>query len=695
MNTLRALYTLTGEETNEQFHLLVIPESRRKVTLLLYQGDRHDPSNPNKALSGPMKWTESRDRKAFYEKVREVFDRPEEWWVELLLTHLATAHVDLVEAYLQKIKDKTVSQPDVEPLKGHEPTIYKTPSGYLIEGESSSLLIPLSNFTASIVQDLLLDDGVEQKRTYTLECLLHGEYKRLPPISAASFKGLSWVDPFLGSLASHEGGKAKQLTVKAIRLQSRDTMQRIHAYSHTGWRQLIPDDPSGWVFLDGSGAIGSCLGRLPFEVAVRLDEGLGSRSLPSAPPQQVRESLRKSLLLWDLVPDRVGIPLFLSIYRAALGNPDYSVFLLGPTGIGKTPLARIMNTHFGARDISTRDGSETGFESTSGSIEQLAFILKDEAVLADDYIGKPEEPRHEPTMRFIGRVAANGIGRGRLAPDLTAVPGKPPRSLVVVTGERLPQGRSLRARMLVLALEKGMGPKVGKGSPLSAAVREARAGSYALVMREFISRLAPRYGRFRETIAPRRDSYAERVQAMKSHNRTPHVYGDLRLALDEFLDFAEELDAISSFERSSLQNRAEKAALAGFLDQAKYLGPADPVEQYRELLNEAIASGRAYIATSEHPDGEGELLGWVVEGREGIFLIPRAFMKVARAISKETGISFVATREELHYRLHSGDWLLSTDLHKRRKSRATRVHVDGVQRTVLHLRSGFVDVEEG
>jgi hypothetical protein len=131
------------------------------------------------------------------------------------------------------------------------------------------------------------------------------------------------------------------------------------------------------------------------------------------------------------------------------------------------------------------------------------------------------------------------------------------------------------------------------------------------------------------------------------------------------------------------------------LDQGKFLGPPDPVEGYRELLNEALASGEAYISTPDSPEGEGELLGWTLEGREGIFLIPRAFMKVARAMSKETGISFVATKEELHYRLRSGDWLLATDLHKKRKSRSTRVYIDGVQRTVLHLRSGFVNVEEG
>ena len=96
----------------------------------------------------------------------------------------------------------------------------------------------------------------------------------------------------------------------------------------------------------------------------------------------------------------------LSAYRAVLGEVDYSHHLAGPTGLGKTTLAHLAVSHFGA-NLGAKD--QTNFESTANSIEREAFQLKDQLLLLDDYLGTPE---HRKILAFIARNAANNSGRG-------------------------------------------------------------------------------------------------------------------------------------------------------------------------------------------------------------------------------------------------------------------------------------------
>ena len=86
-----------------------------------------------------------------------------------------------------------------------------------------------------------------------------------------------------------------------------------------------------------------------------------------------------------------------------------------------------------ARDLGDKD--QSNFESTANSIEREAFALKDQLLLLDDYLGTPE---HRKILAFIARNAANNSGRARLASDGTLRGDKPPRALVVTTGEDLP-----------------------------------------------------------------------------------------------------------------------------------------------------------------------------------------------------------------------------------------------------------------
>ena len=386
--------------------------------------------------------------------------------------------------------------------------------------------------------------------------------------------------------------------------------------------------------------------------------------------------------MWDLAADETAIPLMLSAYRAALGEVDYSLHLAGPTGLGKTTLAHLAVAHFGAM---LGDKDQTNFEFTANAIEREAFQLKDQLLLLDDYLGTPE---HRKILAFIGRNAANNSGRGRLAGDGTLRGDKPPRALVITTGEDLPVGESLTARMLVLRVPEGQGLDLSEGAPINAAQAAAREGVFALAMAGFVAWLAPRYGELQATIEQRRNQYGYEVRDRVQHNRTPTIYGNLMVGLEQWLAFATEIGAIDEKRSAALAERAKKAVLAAILAQGEYLGSADPVERFRDLLQEALASGSAHVRAPGDEPGPGVHLGW--ESPDGLYLYPDVSLSHAKHMADAVGDSLPFSGQTMNKRLYERGWLVATNLDKKRKSIAVRRTVGGETETVLHLKPGFL-----
>jgi hypothetical protein len=673
-----SVYTLAGG--GEEFDLAVEPEGKDRVRLTLWQGERYDEQNHLVAQSDPLRLSYSEEREEFYGIVANVFwEKP---WIREALTSIARVHKKRVEEALEKLRKETADDPDYKALPGHEPTIYRTPEGYRLE-ESAGNLVPLSNFTGHIAEDVVVDDGSgEIDRFFTVEARIRGRPTRFK-VSSQTFDGLSWVPRHLGALASVEGPKVKPLVAKAFRLESQKTLREVRAYGHTGWIEL--GSPGRWGYLHADGAIVGA-GAAPFSGRVMLSGKLTRRRFPEVPMndlEALKEAVRATFALWDLASDEISIPLMLSAYRAVLGEVDYSIFLAGPTGLGKTTLAHLAVSHFGAR---LGDKDQTNFESTANSIEREAFQLKDQLLLLDDYLGTPE---HQRILAFIARNAANNSGRARLASDGTLRGDKPPRALVVTTGEDLPIGESLTARMLVLLMPEGQGLDLTKGAPINAAQTAAREGTYALANAAFVNWLAPRYGELQATIEQRRDEYGHEVRDRAQHNRTPAIYGNLMIALVEWLAFATEIGAVDAVEADVQRERAKMAVMAAILTQGEYLGSSDPVERYRDLLREALASGKAHVRAPGEEPGPGEHLGWT--SPEGMFLYPDVSLSLAKRMAESVGDPLPFSGQTMNKRLYERGWLVATNLDKKRKSVAVRKRVEGRTETVLHLKSGFLE----
>jgi hypothetical protein len=590
-------------------------------------------------------------------------------------------HQKRVKEALEKIRKETADDPEYKALPGHEPTIYRTPDGYRLE-ESEGNLVPLSNFTGRIVEDVVVDDGSDEvNRFFIVEAQLGGRRRRFE-VSSQAFDGLAWVPRHLGALASVEGRRVRDLVTKAIRLESVQGLKEIHAYGHSGWVRI---DSGQWVYLHADGAI---VGEdsQPFSGRVVLSGKLARRKFPQIPTdlEEVRDAVQWGLDLWDLLPDVVSIPSVAGLYRSVLGDTDFSIHLCGPTGLGKTTFADLLMGFFG-KGLGAKD--RTNYESTAYSIEREAFSLKDQVVVLDDYLGTPE---HQKILAFIGRVAANASGRGRLSSDGTVIGDRPPRGLIVSTGEALPVGVSLNARILTLRIEEGHGLDLEDPSLLNEAQSASREGTLAIAMAAFIRWLAPRYEETHADLEARRYALGDDIRGRVSHPRTAALYGDLRIGIEEWLEFAEQIGALDSEERAYYQDRAEEAVMTAILGQ----GPADPTSQLRRLLRHALATGQAHIRTpdSEPEGGAGELIGWIRD--DGLYLLGQKSLVLAKGIAQALGEPFVLgdlSDQAIYQHLGNWGWLLSTAKSHASSSTTVRRKLDGKMRRVLHLKAEFLD----
>jgi hypothetical protein len=222
-------------------------------------------------------------------------------------------------------------------------------------------------------------------------------------------------------------------------------------YGHLGWRKI----GDHWVYLHAGGAIGA--DGLVNGIEVLPPEALARYVLPTPPVgEMLRRAVKASLSLLRFGKSRVAFPLLAAVYRAVLGTVDFAVHLMGQTGAFKSEVAALLQQHFGL-EMDARH-LPVSWASTANSLESIAFSAKDVLLTVDDFApsGNAADVArlHREAERLL-RAQGNAAGRQRMRADGTLRPAKPPRGLILSTGEDVPRGQSLRARQLILEVSKG------------------------------------------------------------------------------------------------------------------------------------------------------------------------------------------------------------------------------------------------
>jgi hypothetical protein len=334
-------------------------------------------------------------------------------------------------------------------------------------------------------------------------------------------------------------------------------------------------------------------------VEVALPPDLQRYRLPDPPTgSDLAQVIRASLSLLEVAGDQVTVPIYCGIWRAVLGGCDAGFHLAGHTGGGKTELAALAQQHYGiGMDARHSPGS---WLSTDNALETLAFVAKDALLVVDDFcpIGSQYDIQslHRKADRLF-RGQGNAAGRGRLRADGTPRPTKPPRGMILSTGEDVPRGQSLQARLMVVEV-----PQNGIGAvdwqKLTDCQGKAAAGCYAQAMAGFLRWLAPRYGDLQRHLRTEISTLRKQAYQSGQHRRTPDMVANLAVGFHYFLTFAQEVGALRQAEAAELWQRCWNALGDTAAAQQEHQMASDPVRRFLELLGAAISSGRAHLSDS-------------------------------------------------------------------------------------------------
>jgi hypothetical protein len=471
------------------------------------------------------------------------------------------------------------------------------------EWDGTVTKVKLANFAARIVEDQVIDDGATETRRYRIAGAIEDETE-LPDalVDAEMIGSPKWVNRCWGARAIVTTGLGVAMLEEAIKAMSAGVLER-RIYAHLGWRRVNCE----WIYLHAGGAIGK--DGAVTDVSVEIAGALSHCVLPDG-VGDIGAAVRASLLLIDIGP--FGTAVAAAAYRAPLGEMSANTLTVhgaGQTGSFKSVICGIAQAHWG----SYWDGVlfPANWTDTAYDLERKAFIAKDTLFGADDF--KPRgnaryhvEELHAKAEHLI-RAQGNQSGRGRLGTDLKERPTYWPRGITLMSGEDVPPGHSLRARMMIAQVKKS-----DHSVPLLTELQGfAKRGLLAQAMAGYVRWIATRWDDIKASITTKREELRRDVTV--SHARTATNFADLMIGVETFLQFAVKAGAITAEEAATRSEMADRNLRALLAAQDQEQRDENPVEVFLDALGEVLATGRAHIAEwmmKGMPEWQPQSCGW-------------------------------------------------------------------------------------
>jgi hypothetical protein len=617
---------------------------------------------------------------------------------------------DHILALLGKMLPPNPIKPNPTSNDGDGLPYEETQAGILWNKETLDGIVPtpLTTFTARISAQVVEDDGVEIRRLLEIEATSRNRKFKFQ-VPSNQFTAMNWPMEHIGAGAAlYPGFSVKDHARAAIQFMSGEPPERT-VYTHLGWRRINET----YYYLHAGGAIGPMGSAEGIEVSLPPD--LQRYELPEPPVgDDLKRTIQASLGLLDVAGDAVTVPVYCALWRAVLGSCDSGIHLVGHTGAGKTELAALAQQHYGAEMHARRlPGS---WLTTDNALEGQAFVIKDALFVVDDFCPTGSQydiqAMHKKGDRLY-RGQGNASGRGRMRSDGTLRPTKSPRGMVLGTGEDVPRGQSLRARLLVLEI-----PQSGNGAidwaKLSQCQTDASAGLYSQAMAAYVRWLSPQYQDVQSELKAEIDLLRDLAHQSNQHKRTPGVVANLGVGLKKFLTFALESDVITKMELDALWERCWVALGDAAAAQQGHQANSDPVNRFLELLSASISGGRAHL-TDVHGEapksagswgwrevtfgtGEnqrtdwkplGEHIGWMDGG--DVFLQGDSAFAVVQKLARDSGDQIPVSLPTIKRRLHERCLLASTEKSMSGGREVERLDIrktlQGRRRTVMHFNS--------
>lgn len=559
--------------------------------------------------------------------------------------------------------------------------------------------VPLANFRAQIVRVVTFNNGVEEEKWFRMRATYrHAGVRREHEFSvqASKFASISWALEELGPAAIVYPGLANKDHLRAAIQIDSEGAEHVTVYRHTGWVKFR----GSWVFLHSNGSVPN------EDVETELTGNLALVSLPALaglPPAKITQAIRNSVAALHAGRIDVTAPQWAAIWRVVLGPCDFGLHVYGKTGVFKTAYASVMQAHFGAGFNERR--VPTNWASTPNAIEEILFQGKDALVIIDDFVtkgGQQDTERQNLAADRVFRSQGNRSGRNRMQAEGGLRAEHAPQGLPLSTGEELPRGVSLRARIGTVHVTPG----AIKRTALSIAQHRAAEGTFALALAAFIDWVAPHYEEILARLPAEREKLRTRLR-VGPHERTRGIVADLALGCSYFLDFARSYGAFPAKGAQQLWERVWAGLQEFALNQPATIGTEEPALMFTVHLGSALSMGRCHLTTEDGTPPEnatalgwqatenmnefgtsvrwiprGDRVGWV--GRDGeIYVDPEAAFSIVNRIARDAGNPIPSSPESLRKRLFEGGYLVSRD--QKRETLTVRRTLGGAQRDVLHF----------
>jgi len=475
------------------------------------------------------------------------------------------------------------------------------------EGEKINFL---SNFVAKIVEVIERDEGFDSQKILVIEGTSStGEKLNSVRVPVEQFSSLNWILPGFGPKAIVSGQfSVRGLLTEAIQVFSEGYITK-RILGFTGWTGEKEN-----MYVTSNGGLSSS--GLNDQILVDLGSGpMKHYSLPVPPSGgELKKAILHTLKILDLGPKRLSTPMLASIFRAPLCSflpTNFIVFFVGTTGVGKTALTSVIQSHFGS---SFTFGFLPGnWSSTSNSLEYMAYKAKDVIFVIDDF-APPSGDRsgadrlNREAVRFI-RNLGNHAGRDRLRADITLRPKLYSRGLVVSSGEDLPRGQSILAR--------GIFPEVHFGDMnwevLTQLQNSGQEGVLASTTSAFVTFLASQPNDLAKTLKIRHQELRNYAFQDNAHKRTPDLQASLMLGIEWFINFANEAGLGYLPEIKSLWKNSWEALTNICENQNNSIQSQDPTIRFFEIIKAGLQSNKIFLANAIEDDSppSAEVWGWV------------------------------------------------------------------------------------
>ncbi len=546
----------------------------------------------------------------------------------------------------------------------------------------------LANFKAEITKQIKRHDG---RHTETF-LVINGKKDdvELPQVQipATEFGKFDWIPKHwgIGPIIYPIPNCERDLKTA---IQSTSEPETIDVYGHTGWTKINDVD----TYLHRGGGI-TPKGN-DDAITVELAKDLQRYDLTPI-KHDARTAFRASLNISTLGEAAIAWPLLLCCYRSVIDETDFSAHLSGRTGTFKSEFCSLLQSHFG-KDMDARH-LPASWSSTGNALECLCYATKDALITIDDFVpnGNSWQVRTlQKTADQLFRGQGNQAGRARLTDTTNLQQTMYPRGLILSTGEDIPTGHSIRARVLICDLTPGN----IKAEALTKA--QKHRPNYSQAMAAWIQYLAPQLKKIRENAKKTATAYRDKHRDL-GHARTPAMIGELQAALEALLHYGITKKFIETEEAARLASAGEDALTLIGKQQGQYMKDADPTESFADVIKTVLASHLAHLRTKTNgiPDNPtirgwtqteskgglpgfraaGPTIGWVDDDSNELLIDQNQFTFLQKHGNGALGCS----RQTLLKRLKDSGALARTD--DLRQRNIMRVMCGGTQRSVICLK---------